>query len=101
MIELKVVNGKVTEDKKIIQFPRHWTHNYEDKVVKFTTQPYITSLYVAGSFESCRNLLQSVIDYKNLKKFIKSLEKNKDITNIVYQDLTDYLSPEDLKLALS
>ena len=25
MIELKVVNGKVTEDKKVIQFPRHWT----------------------------------------------------------------------------
>ena len=101
MIELKVINGKVTEDKKVIQFPRHWTHKIGDTIIKITTQPYITSLYVAGNALNGSNLFQQSIDYKNLKKVINKLKKDKDVSDIIYQDLADYLSPEDLKLALS
>ena len=101
MIELKVVNGIVTEDKKVIKFPRHWTHKVGDTIIKVTTQPYITSLYVAGNSLNGSNLFQSGIDYKDLKKVMNKLEKDKNISDIIYQDLTDYLSPEDLKLALS
>jgi hypothetical protein len=79
------------------QFPRHWVD--KEVGVKFTVQPYVVGLYIAATKINTNSTpMQGTIDYSDLRKFIKKLQKDEKVTDLVLSDLGDYLSTSDLEL---
>ena len=79
------------------QFPRHWVDNEIN--IKFTVQPYVTALYMAGTkINTNQSVAHSNLSYSQLGKLIKQLQNDEAVTGLVLSDLGDYLSESDLEL---
>lgn len=86
--------------KQIITKETLFPRSYERKKEKITvcTQPYVSGLYVAGNLENGRNVFQSCLKYKQLKKFVKKLQKDTNTINLNLQPFENYLSESDLNI---
>lgn len=84
--------AQITAETK---FPRNWTDTEIN--VSITIQPYAVGLYMAGT-KGKETVFQSGLPYKNLSSFLKKLQKNTAIKDLVIHRLGDYLKPNDFRI---
>lgn len=77
------------------EFPRSWTDKELD--LSITIQPYAVGLYMATT-KGKETVSQSGLVYKKLSTFLKKLQKNTAIKDLVIHPLGDYLKPDDFKI---
>ena len=83
---------------KSTKFPRSWTDRdqLDGESVSFIMQPYITGIYLSASMSS-RTVTQMSVNYNSLEKLLSAIKKTK-ATDVVLQDLGDYLSEEEIEM---
>lgn len=77
------------------EFPRSWTDT--DINVSLVIQPYAVGLYMAGT-KGKETVFQSGLPYEKLSSFLKKLQKNTAIKDLVIHQLGDYLKPNDFRI---
>ena len=93
-----IINKKGNVSLEKHQFPRAYSHIIDGIKHSVITQPYITGLYVAIMPENSKETIQMGMKYKDLPKTIKKLRKDKNILNLVIEDITDYLDESSLEI---